>query len=624
MSGPFAQFVRRMLRRRWTALAAIGMAFVSAVSLGAGLMGMVVVLGQILPRDSAVAGAAGKSLPDLARDLAAKLPAWIGPVPEAWFDALPTERYQAVVVTVVGIGVLALVGAAANFLHQWLALTLTTRTLADVRLAAFERILAVPLGRITGGDSADLISRTITDANMLNAGLQALMSKALAQLTKGAVSLALAFALSWRLSAVTLVVAPVLYVVIRKLAKRVRRASRGAMRSQAKLLHVASEALGAFRLVKVHGAESYELSRFGEHNERVMREQFRARVAKALATPLTELVTLVAVGGLALVAARLIIEGGLDLPTFIGTLTLLAAAGQSIKPLNSLVQDVQVASAAAERIMAVLDEPPEVAGQRGGDPAPRHAVELRFEGVRFTYPGAAQPALRGIDLVVPFGATIAFVGPNGCGKTTLLSLVPRLHAPDTGRVLLDRVDLATVDLASLRGQIGVVTQEVHLVRGTVAENIAYARPEASRDEIADAARRAHATAFVEALPRGLDTPIGDRGQTLSGGQRQRLAIARALLRDPTILILDVATSMIDADSEALIADAIDAFGAGRTCLVVAHRLSTVVHADAIVVMDEGRVVDSGRHEELLERCPLYRSLARHQLGSAPADTAARG
>ena len=293
-------------------------------------------------------------------------------------------------------------------------------------------------------------------------------------------------------------------------------------------------------------------------------------------------------------------------------LAALGSAGASLKPITGLVNDIQASSAAADRVMEMLDTASEPGLEPGLPALPRHARAVAFEGVRLVYPGAERPALDGVDLEIPFGSTVAFVGPNGSGKTTLLSLVPRLFDPDAGRVLVDGTDIARVALGSLREQIGVVTQETVLFRRTVRDNIAYGLT-VPDEKIMDAVRRARAEDIVARLPQGLDTVLAEGGLSLSGGQRQRLAIARAILRDPSILILDEATSMIDAESEARIADALTEFSRGRTCLVVAHRLSTVVHADRIVVMDEGRVVDAGRHDELLTRCELYQSLARHQL-----------
>jgi subfamily B ATP-binding cassette protein MsbA len=319
-------------------------------------------------------------------------------------------------------------------------------------------------------------------------------------------------------------------------------------------------------------------------------------------------------------------------------LASLGIAGASLRPLTGIVNDIQQSSAAARRDLgSALAEPPEPGhstvrtddrGRRSRvkEPLPRlarHEREIRFDGVTFTYPGAEHPSLHAVELTVPHGQTVAIVGPNGSGKTTLMALIPRLFDPDEaldnprggGRVLIDGHDIRMVSLRSLRRQIAVVTQETVLFRGTIAENIAYGMRGATREQIEAAARGARAEEFI-AAKGGFDAEVGERGLTLSGGQRQRLAIARAILRDPAILLLDEATSMIDAESEARINDALAEFSAGRTTLIVAHRLSTVMNADRIVVLDEGRLVDHGTHAELLQRCSVYKGIAEHQLVGA--------
>ncbi len=603
MNSPFWRISRRLLRYRWTALAALGMAFVSAAGLGAGILGLVPVLNNILGQDF-------KPLPVLAKELDGRLG---GHIPDPWIAALPDGRFDAVLWIVVLLGVLTVVGAAANFLHAYLSLTLTTRVVADVRRAAFRRLVHMPLGVVARGGGHDITSRILHDTNILNRGLQSLTSKSVAQLTKGGAALVAAFVISWRLSLVTLVVAPVLAVIIRTLGKRVRRASRGAMKGQAKLLEAASEVTRGFRVVKCFAAERHEIGRFTRHNRQVMREMLRARTASALASPLIETVAIFVLGALAIVAAKAIIDGALEPARFLLAMGALGVAGATLKPLNAVVQDIQTAEAAAQRLEEVLDAEPEDLRTAGRPRLPRHSESIEFQGVSLQYPGQESPAVDGVSLLVRRGETVAFVGPNGCGKTSLLSLVPRLFTPTAGRVLIDGVDTSGVSLRSLRRQIGVVSQETVLFSGTIATNIAYGTPGAARARIEDAARRAYAHDFIARQPEGYDTVVGDQGLTLSGGQRQRLAIARALLLDPSILILDEATSMIDSESEAMIARAIAEFARSRTCLVVAHRLATVVNADRIVVMNAGRVVDIGGHGALLARCPLYADLARHQL-----------
>lgn len=369
-------------------------------------------------------------------------------------------------------------------------------------------------------------------------------------------------------------------------------------------------------MVKAFSREGFEVGRFSAENAVVTRELLRVRTARALATPITEMITIFVLGFLAVIAAKQIIDGHLDPSHFIMALGSLAAAAGSLKPLSGLIPDLQQAAAAATRLDEVMALPLEEARAGSRPRLARHARSIEFRDVRFTYPNADHPALDGVSLTIPHGGRVAIVGPNGSGKSTLLALLLRLLDPSGGAVLIDGVEIAGVALRSLRRQIALVPQEVVLFRGTIADNIAYGRVGAARPSAAsieEAARRAHAHDFILRQSNGYETLVGEQGLTLSGGQRQRLAIARAILRDPAILIMDEATSMIDAESESQIGEAIAEFGRERTCLVVAHRLSTVMHADLIVVMNRGRVEDQGRHEELLERSETYQQLARHQL-----------
>ncbi len=609
MLPAFRRLLPDVLRyRAWLAFALV-MAFISAAGLGAGLLGLVAIVKVVLE------GSEDKVSPlvEKATDLDARLG---GVIPDAWIGAIPTDAFASVLWVFILLGVLTVIGATANFLHAATSMTISLRAVTDIRSRAFDRLVRAPMNVALEGHGADWLSRVVNDANALGRGFQALTNKAVAQLTKGAAAFIVAFSIQWKLALITLAIAPLLTLVIRKLAKRIRRASKAAMRGQGKLLGVASEALAGLRVVKVHHTEALESERFASRNEQVYQQHLRARVARALSSPLTELIVFAAVGVLALIGIKQILIGEISVEQLVGVLGALGVAGQSLKPLNTVVQDLTIAEAAAQRIMELLDRPAEDVEK--GQTLARHAESIAFEGVSLRYPNAERDALSGIDLSIHVGETVAFVGPNGSGKTTLLGLVPRLFEPKAGRVLIDGHDLAGVSLATLRNQLAVVTQETVLFRGTIAENIGYGLHAPDRAHLEDAAKRATADEFIRALPGGYDTELGDGGMTLSGGQRQRLSIARAIARDPAILIMDEATSMIDAESEARITDAVRAMSEGRTCLVVAHRLSTVVHADRIVVLDVGKIVDIGTHDALLGRCELYQDLARHQLVAAKA------
>ncbi|MCB9838019.1 MAG: ABC transporter ATP-binding protein [Phycisphaeraceae bacterium] len=601
----FWKYARRLGKRRGALALALLFAFISAGGLGAGLLGLVPILKNLLTTN-------GVAMPQLAQQVNEKLEAFGIRIPQPIIDRLPTDRFETVVWLIGGLIALTILGAAANFMHTWIALTISTNTIADIREAAYTRVIRLPLSGIVGRTS-DTISRILVDARTLEQGFASLTGKAVAQLTKGIAAFAAALLIDWKLTLTALVVAPALYTIVRKLGKRIRRASRKALQAQADLLDASTETLHALRVVKAYTAEDAEQARFQTHNQQVVHQELKARTAKAMTAPVTETLSIIALGVLSIAAAKLILSGGMSPDVFIAALGSLAIAGASLKPLSGIVQKLYVASAAAQRLDEVFAIEPET-GADIGPALPRHRATIEFRGIVFAYPGAPTPSINQVSLTIRHGETVAFVGPNGSGKTTLLSLVPRLFEPDAGSVLIDGNDIANVSLGSLRRQIGVVTQETVLFRGTIESNIAYgASGPVEHDRIVRAAVAARADGFIRQKEGGYRAVVGERGLTLSGGQRQRIAIARALLRDPAILILDEATSMIDAESEARIGEAIAEFSKGRTCLIVAHRLSTVLGADRIVVMESGRVVSTGRHEELLETCPVYRSIAGGQL-----------
>ncbi|TVQ61972.1 MAG: ABC transporter ATP-binding protein [Phycisphaerales bacterium] len=600
----FWHYARGMLRYKRTLVLALMFAFISASGLGAGLIAIQPVLELILNDD--------QDLPGLLAQ--ANTRGWTeGRVPDWLIEGAPPGQFTAVAILVGALGVLTIVGGAANFLHQYLALTAVFRTATNLRRKAFYRVLRMPLSRVVTDGPSNSIARIVMDTAAISAGFNALVSKGVAQATKGLAAFIAALILNPVLSMVSIVVALVLYTVIRRLGKTIRRASKGALGHQQALYAAATEALQGLRVVKVHTTERYEAGRFHKSNKASMKEMMRLRTARALASPLVEAITLLAIGFLVLVAVKAILDGHMEKESFLATLIALGAAGASLKPLTGLVNDIQQSAGAAERIREMLDHPDEPGHGHRLPKLPRHRDSIVFDNVTFSYPGSTEPAVRGVSLHLRCGETVAVVGPNGSGKTTLLALVPRLFEASEGRILVDGVDIRDVSVRSLRSQIGVVTQETVLFRGTVRSNIAYGAGGATDEMVHAAADRARATEFISKLPNGYETEVGEQGLTLSGGQRQRIAIARAMLRDPAILILDEATSMVDADSEQKIADAITEFASGRTCLIVAHRLSTVVNADRIVVMEAGRVVDIGTHTDLLERCDVYKTIAQHQL-----------
>lgn len=585
---------------------AIVAALFSASSLTVGFIGAEPVM-------KAVVGE-GPSLPELATKLNEN-PIVNGRIPESLIEGLPDGEFSAVVVIVCALGVLAVVGQVATFLHAYLALTVIHRTVTNIRREAFHTVIRLPLKQVLAGGTIDSVSRIVNDTTTLAGGFNALLSKAIANITKGAAAFIAALIIEWRLTVIALLIAPIIYTIIRKLGKRIRRASRSALSSQADLYGVAVEAMQGMRVVKVHTTERYEAGRFHRINKEVMRDLMRVRTARAIASPLVGLLGMFAFGIMAVVALKAVEDGHITRQEFLLVMGALGVAGAALKPLTGLVNDIQASAAAADRIEGLLRIEREPGHDVRLPKLARHAVSIEFKDVTFTYPNAERAALRNVNLIVRHGETVAIVGPNGSGKTTLLALVPRLFDPDSrdGQILIDSEDIREYSVRSLRRQIGVVTQETIIFGGTIGSNIAYGAEGVTDEKIVEAAKKARAHEFISQLADGYDSVVGEQGLTLSGGQRQRIAIARAVLRDPAILILDEATSMIDADSEAKIADAIADFTTGRTCMIVAHRLSTVVNADRIIVMDGGNVVDQGQHEDLLDRCETYKLIARHQL-----------
>ena len=595
--SPFWHFAARMLKSKGQLAAAVACATVSAGGLGTGLVALAPVLDLLLR--------SGGTLGSWVRANAPWVPEWV-------VERLPADPFDGVVALFVLLAGMTVVGAAANFGHQYLSLTLCTRVVAGIRHDIFKHVVNLPLGPVVARGPSELVSRVTRDSVALQGGLVALTGKALAQVTKGAAAFLAAVWLDWRITLIALVAVPALAIPLRKFGKRIRRGMRGSLQAQERLLRTASESMSGLRAVKAASAEGESIRRFDEANRDVLREELRVRFAQAMSSPLVETISILAVSGLALVAARQIIEGKLPFETFVLALGALAAAGGSLKPLAGLVNEIQGAAAPAERLQELLDIEREDAGDRRRPALARHARSIRFEGVSFRYPGASTDALQGITLSIAHGERVAVVGPNGSGKTTMLALLPRLFDPQAGRILVDGTDIREVSVRSLRTQVGVVTQDAVLVHGTVADNIRFGL-EAGMDDVRAAARRAHADRFIERLPQGYETPVAEGGASLSGGQRQRISIARAVLRDPSILVMDEATSQVDAESEEQINAAIREFGAGRTTLVIAHRLSTVLAADRIVVMDGGRVVASGSHEDLMGACDVYARIARTQL-----------
>ncbi|MEQ9460087.1 MAG: ABC transporter ATP-binding protein [Phycisphaeraceae bacterium] len=517
------------------------------------------------------------------------------------------------------MGVLLTMTVLANvlrFIQQLTVSTIAERLAESYRDRLYGRLIHAPTERFMRSGASDHVSKIWIDVRLLVNAHVSIFGKGAAELFRGLGILVWAFAIDPVLSGASLLVAPLAAVVIQKLGKRIRRRSRDALSNQGLAMARLNETMAGLQTIKVYTAEGYERRRFRQLNRVLFGQLLAIRKTRDLASALVEVISTVGVVIAATLAAWYILRRGADPSASITVLVLLGGAAASLKPVTTLNNVIRQAEPAAQRILEALAfEPEPTLFDKEGKfmRLERHVRSVVFDDVVYRYPEAESDALRGVSLVVEAGRKVAIVGGNGAGKSTLVALIPRLIEPGSGRVLVDDEDLSGVTLRSLRRQIAVVAQKTVLFQGTIAANIAYGSGHRKLAEIESAARAALAHEFISSLPDGYDTLLGEGGTGLSGGQAQRLAIARAVLRDPAILILDEATSQIDADSETKINLAIESFSKGRTTFVIAHRMSTVVNADQIVVMDAGQIADVGTHQELLGRCGVYQKLTQTQL-----------
>jgi len=518
------------------------------------------------------------------------------------------------------VGLFALRGVAAFTSSAALA-WVGGKLVMDLRTLVFDKLYALPADHYDRTGSGTLISKVTYDVSQVTeAGthvLTVLVRDTLAVL--GLIGWMLY--LDWKLTLVALATAPVVVFVVRGLSGRLRRMSRNLQQTMGHLTQLLQESIDGQKVVRIFGGHERERRRFREHANWARRFQFKFAAAAAANSPISQFVVAVALALIIYLAAHQAASGALTVGGFVSFLTAMAMLFSPIKRLTGVNGPLQKGLAAAESVFGLLDQPPEP--DYGTRILHNARGELAFENVSFAYAGAERPALEDVSLSIAPGETVALVGPSGGGKTTLINLIPRFYQPTRGRILLDGVDIAELTLASLRRNAALVSQEVVLFDDTVAANVAYgAAAESGEAQVAEALEAAQALDFVRELPQGLYTRIGQNGARLSAGQRQRLAIARAFLKDAPVLILDEATSALDSVSERKVQVGLERLRRGRTTLVIAHRLSTVEGADRIIVMAQGRVVESGTHASLLERNSLYTGLYRFQFARQGEDAAA--
>jgi len=497
------------------------------------------------------------------------------------------------------------------------------KVVMDLRNQMFDKLVSLPSAYYDSHASGTLISKVTFDATQVTEAA----SNVLLVLVRDTLSivglLAWMFYLQWQLTLITFVTAPIIVLLVKYFSARLRLMSHRLQESMGDVTHVLEEAIDGQHVVRSFGGEPYEKGRFANTVEQVRRFQLKFMAASTANSPVTQVVISVALAVILILAARLSATDEITVGSFVSFFAAMALLFSPIKRLTGVNGLLQRGIAAAASVFALVDEPSEA--DVGTRTIGRARGRLEFRGIGFTYESAEEPALDRVSVIVEPGETLALVGHSGSGKTTLAMLVPRFYTLDEGSILLDDIDTRELTLTSLRANIALVSQDIVLFNDTVAANIAYGPlASASREEIVAAAKAAHAMEFIDDLPKGLDTQVGQKGVRLSGGQRQRLAIARAFLKNAPVLIMDEATSSVDNISEQRIQEGLEQLRRGRTTIIIAHRLSTIEHADKIAVMDKGHIADVGSHGELLQRSNLYASLYRFQVDRRAEEAAAAG
>ncbi|GKS59022.1 lipid A export permease/ATP-binding protein MsbA [Nitrospira sp.] len=508
---------------------------------------------------------------------------------------------------------------AFNYGQNYLMNYVGYRVVADIRQRLFEQMIRLPVSFHDTNNSGRLVARVINDVNLMTTAVSGVLKDLCQQGLTFLVMMGVIFYQNWRLALLSILVIPLSVYTMTRMGKRLRRLATSGQERIGDMATTLQETLGGVRVVKGFNREGTESDRFHQNNRAVLETAMKSIQVSSLGSSHMEVIGVLGVAGIIWYGGYLVIHGSMTPGAFFSFLTAMFMAYTPLRRLSGANNTIQQALAAAERVFLVLDIEHEHQLDRGTMELSRAHQSIEFRDVTLRYPGHTVPALEDVSLDVRVGEVIAIVGSSGSGKTTLVSLVPRFYDPTEGQVTIDGTDVRLYRLQSLRAQIGIVSQEVVLFDDTVVHNIAYGRDGASNEAIEQAARAAHAHEFIQRLPEGYQTRVGEHGVKLSGGERQRLAIARAILRDPPILILDEATSALDTESERVVQLALSNLMKDRTTLVIAHRLSTIQNADRIVVLSHGRVVETGTHEQLLQRNGTYRRLHSMQFHETPLE-----
>jgi len=546
-----------------------------------------------------------------------KLPGWLGGIVAGLFGE---HKFAILNFAVAGVAAIAVVGAVSSYVEKYLTTSVSQWVTHDLRRTLYNHIQRLSLAEHDQARTGDLITRVTSDIE----AIQDFITSALLGMAVNALTLVgmigVMLYINWRFTLIALSIAPVLLLVVYSFTRRIKKASRAVREKQSELVSVVQEVLTSVRVVKAFAREDYEQRRFESQSRENVEMALQARSIKAKLLPVVEVIV---AAGTCLVlgyGARLVLAGQLSAGVLIVFLLYLGKMYKPMRELSKMTDTVSKAAVGYERIQEVLEIESRVRDLPRARRAPRFKGKIEFDHVNFSY-GDETPVLKDISFQILPGQVAAIVGPSGTGKTTIISLIPRFYDPRSGQVKIDGTDIRRYTLKSVREQISFVLQETLLFRAPVWENIAYGKPDAPRKQIIRAAELANAHEFIEKMPEGYDTMIGERGVTLSGGQRQRIAIARAIIRNTPILILDEPTSGLDAASEQAVIEALDRLMEGKTSVVVAHHLGTVRHADIIFVVKDSELVESGTHEELLAAGGLYAESYKIQTSEGAEKTA---